>query len=169
VSSADWTPASPDDSDNALKSLLRRSVIYERAGAVVPHDLLQVGLFGSIVVIIAGLFALILPSATSISHSGFYWILGSTIAHVASFMRVVAAPALIVGGSLLVFDAYLMLGRTSAPWRFMVVVQAAIGGIGGVICMIFLALVILNLAIWIVIVVLALMVIGVMLAAMGDS
>ena len=67
------------------------------------------------------------------------------------------------------FDAYLMLGRTSAPWRFMVVVQAAIGGIGGVICMIFLALVILNLAIWIVIVVLALMVIGVMLAAMGDS
>jgi hypothetical protein len=115
------------------------------------------------------LFALILPSTTSISHSGFYLVLGTTIAQVASFMRVVAAPALIIGGSLLVFDAYLMLGRTSAPWRSMVVIQAVLGGTGGLVAVAFLALVAVNLVIWVAIVVLALMVIGVMLTAAGDG
>jgi hypothetical protein len=168
MSSANLTPV-PDDGDNALGSLLRRSIIHELAGSVVPGDLLQVGLFGSIIVIVAGLFALILPSATSISHSGFYLVLGSTIASVASLMRVVATPALIAGGSLLVLDAYLMLVRTSARWRSVVVVQAALGGAGGLVAIAFLALVFVNLAIWVIIITLALMVVGVMLAAMGDG
>jgi hypothetical protein len=46
--SVDLTPA-PGDSDNALRSLLDRVVDYEKAGAFVPDDLLQVGLFSEVV------------------------------------------------------------------------------------------------------------------------
>ena len=66
-------------------------------------------------------------------------------------------------------DAYLMLVRTSARWRSVVVVQAAVGGTGGAICAIFLALMILNLAIWVAIVALALVLLGMMFGAMAGG
>lgn len=155
------------DGDNALASLVKLAVDYDLAGAVMPNDLLQVGLFGSSVIIITALLALILPSATSISHSSFYLILGSSIASLASLMREIAAPALITGGVLLVLDAYLMLVRTSARWRSIVIVQAALAGVGGVICTAFLGLVILNIVIWVAICALALAIFGMILGAIA--
>ena len=167
VSSA--APARPSSDYSALKSLLNRSVIYEKAGAVIPHDLMQFGLFGSGLIIAAGLLALILPSAYSIQHGGFFLLLGSTTASLDSFIGSLAAPAFIVGGSLLVLDAGLMCVRTSYPWRAVIVLQAVLGGIGGLVCAVFLALVAFNLALWILIVAVVLMILGVILAAMAGG
>jgi hypothetical protein len=168
VGSADIADDGPAQGHSALKSLLERSVIYEKAGAVIPHDLLQFGLFGSGLIVAAGLLALILPSAYSIQHGGFFLLLGSTTASLDSFMGSLAAPAFIVGGGLLVLDACLMLVRTSQSWRAAIVLQAALGGSGGLVCAAFLALVAFNLALWILIVTAALMVIGMILGAMGS-
>jgi hypothetical protein len=158
----------PAPKDDALQSLLRRIGSYGKT-AVIPYDLLQFGLYGSVVVIATGLFALILPGAASIRQSDFYLILGGTTASVVALMRALAIPAIISGGCLLLLDACLMQVRTSARWRSVVVAQAAIGGLSGVICTVFLALVILNLFIWIVLVTLALMLVGMILGIMASG
>lgn len=158
--------ASPED--DALQSLLERMGPYGKT-ALIPYDLLQFGIYGSAIVIITGLFALTLPSAAAIRHSDFYLILGDVTAGLDSFMGTVAAPMIIFGGTLLVLDAGLMLVRTSARWRSVVVIQALAGGAGGFICTFFLALVILNLAIWIAIVALALVLVSVLLGTMSSG
>jgi hypothetical protein len=158
----------PDDG-SALKSLLSRAIPYEKAGAVIPNDLMQLGLFGSSIIIAAGLMALILPSSAAIQHSSFYLILGGLTANLDSLMGHAASPALICGGTLLVFDAGLMLFRTSAPWRYAVVAQAAVGGVGGAFCTFFLVLIVLNLIIWAAIFALVLVALGTIFAAMAGA
>jgi hypothetical protein len=163
----DLVPA-PDD-DSALASLLRGAIPYERAGAVVPRELLQFGLYGSAIVIITGLLALTLPGADAIRHSGFYLVLGSVLANLDSLMGALAGPAIIFGGALLIVDAYLMQVRTSAKWRSVVVIQAGVGGAGGIMATLFLALIILNLAIWIAIIALGLGAIMLIIGAMAGG
>ena len=160
--------ATPSDDESALTSLLRRAVPYEKAGAVIPRDLLAFGLFGSSIIIATGLFALLLPDAAAIRHSGFYLLLGGFTANLDSLMGHAVSPALICGGTLLVLDACLMQVRTSERWRYVIVAQAAAGGIGGAFATVFLALVVLNLVVWLALFALALMVLGVFLSAMGD-
>jgi hypothetical protein len=168
VTSTDLLPG-PGEEKSALGSLLDFATPYKKAGAVIQYDLLQFGLYGSVVVIVTGLVALLLPGTTSIRHSNFYWVFGSETASVVSLMRALAIPAIISGGTLLMLDAWLMLVRTSARWRSVVVMQAAIGGVGGVICTVFLALVILNLAIWIALMVLALLLLGTILGMVAGG
>ena len=172
MSSTDLTPASdnavPDDG-SALRALLDHAIPYEKAGAVIPHDLLQFGLLGSGIVIATGLLALTLPDSAAIRHSDFYLVLGSLTASLDTVMGRAASPALICGGILLVLDACLMQVRTSSAWRYTVVAQAIAGGIGGAFCTVFLALIILNLAIWIAIIALAVVILGVILGMMAGG
>lgn len=145
----DLVPGSSASGGSALKDLLAHSVVYEKAGAVIPRDLLQFGLFGSIVVIVTGLLALVLPDPASISRGEFFLVLGSTAASLDSLMHGLAIPAIVCGVLLLGLDIYLMQVPTSEQWRWAVVGQAAAGGAGGVLCVVFLALVVLNIALWI--------------------
>lgn len=163
------TPARPAEDGSALKSLLTRSVVYEQVGAVIPHNLLQFGLFGSGLIVVTGLLALILPGAHSIQHGGFFLLLGSTTASLDSFLGSLAAPALILAGSLLVLDAGLMCVRASQCRRLAVVLQAGLGGAGGLICAAFLALVAFNLALWILIFAATLMILGFILGAIAGG
>ncbi len=132
---------------SALESLLSRSVIHEKAGAVIPRDLLRFGLYGSIVCIATGLLALLFPTADSIRHGDFFLILATPAADLQSVMHAAAIPLIVCGVALLALDPYLMQGRRSEHWRSAVVAQAATGAVGTV----FLALVIINLVLWIVI------------------
>jgi hypothetical protein len=146
MASADLVPGSPGGGErSALSDLLSRSIIHEKAGAVVPRDLLQFGLLGSIVVILTGLLALVFPGAESIRHGGFFFLFGGQVADLASIMEAAAIPAIVCGIALLGLDLYLMQTPSSDYGRAAVVAQAAAGGVGGTV---FLALVILNLAIW---------------------
>ena len=161
-------PVPSSTHDSALKSLIRGAVDYEGAGRVLPLDLLQFGLLGSAFVVLAGVIGLALPSAHSIQHSGFFLLFGSTTASLDSFIGAAAAPAMIFGGSLLLLDAYLMQVRTSGSWvHSAVVAQAAAGGGVGIVCTAFLALIVLNLGLWIAIFALVLILIGVVLGAAG--
>jgi hypothetical protein len=146
--------------DSALKSLLRKAIDQEKAGAVIPQEVMQFGLLGSAMVIATGLLALILPSAESIRNGDFFWILGSVAAGLDSVMGTVATEALIGVGGLLLLDVCLMRVRTSWRWRSVVVAQVMAGGLAGAFGTIFLALVVLNIAIWIVIYALTFIVIG---------
>ena len=157
------------DGDDALQSLLSRITSHEKAGAVMPVDLVEFGFFGSLIVIVTGLLALILPSATAIHHSHLFLVFGSTTASLDSFMSAAAIPAMLCGTALLLLDIYLMHARTSAPWRSAVVAQAAAGGVAGAICSLFLALLVLNLAIYLVIGMLILAALFAMLAGMAGS
>jgi hypothetical protein len=151
MASTDVVPRRPDDDGSALGGFLNRCTDYEKAGAVIPRDLLQFGLVGSIVVIVTGILAFIVPSPESIRQGDFYLVLGGTAADIGEIMRALAVPAILCGLALLGLDLYLMEGRRSEHWRGAVVAQAAAGGLGGFVGVIFLALILLNLVLWILI------------------
>ena len=107
---------------SALESLLSRSVIHEKAGAVIPRDLLRFRLYGSIVCIATGLLALLFPTADSIRHGDFFPVLATPAADLQSVMHAAAIPLIVCGVALLALDPYLMQGgapSTGAPqsWR----------------------------------------------------
>jgi hypothetical protein len=160
--------AAPCDA-SALKSLLRRSIEHEEAGGVISGDVMEFGFVASGIVIAGGLLTFILPSAASIRHGDFFWVLGSPAASLDALMGFAAAPAIICGGALLVLDACLMRVRTSWRWRYVVVAQAVAGCIAGVFCTLFLALVILNAVIWIVIYALIFVIIGAIIVSLVSA
>ena len=82
MASTDLVPQRPEDDGSALGGFLSGSIIYEKAGAVIPRDLLQFGFLGSIVVIVTGILALIVPSPESIRSGDFYLVLGGTAADI---------------------------------------------------------------------------------------
>lgn len=168
MSSPGLLPGTPED-DNALRSMLSRVTSHEGAGAAIPFDLLRFGLVGSIVVVATGLLALILPGADSVRHSDFYLVLGGLAADITLLVKALAIPAIIAGVSLLVLDIYLMQARTSARSRPIIVAQAAMGGTGGVICTALLALLVLNLVIWITLIMLCLVLVGIIVAGIASG
>lgn len=145
-------PSRPERSTeaSALKSLLERAVPYEKAGWIMPRPVVALGMIGSGVMIGSGLLAIIFPSPQSVSHGAFFLLFASEAAGLESFMRIVALPAIVAGLGLLALNFYLMKARTGAPGRYVVAGQAVAGSVGGVISGLFLALVVLNLVIWIV-------------------
>jgi hypothetical protein len=155
--------------EDALGSLLGRITVHERAGAVVPTDLLQFGFYASAITIATGVLALLWSDPESVRHGGFYLVLGGASATMTSLMKALAVPAICAGVLLLGVDLFLMKVRTSARWRAVIVGQAALGGAVGLIGTFFLALVLLNLVLWILIVMLALAVIGVFFAALAGG
>ena len=167
MASGDVVPYHEEES--ALESLLKRAAEHEGLGAVIPRDLLQFGLYGSVLVIVTGLLALMLPSPTSISHGHFFLVLGHAEAGLVGFMQALAVPAIVVGIALLGLDVYLSQVPTGERWRLAVVGQAAIGGVGGCLGVLFLALLVLNIAIWVVLIMLGLAVIGVFFAALAGG
>jgi hypothetical protein len=167
--SSDLLPTPPSSRRSALKDLLASSTVYEKAGAVIPKDLLQFGLFGSALVIATGCLALILPSPASISQGDFFLVLGSTAAGLDSVLHDLAIPAIVSGALLLGLDIYLMHVPTSEQWRWAVIGQATVGGAGGGLGVVFLALVILNIALWIAIFACILTGIGALLAGLASG
>lgn len=168
--STDLAPSSPDGSEgSALSDFLSRTTIYEQAGAVIPRDLLQFGLLGSIVVIATGLLALVFPGSASIRHGGFFFVFGGQVADLASIMEAAAIPAIVCGIALLGLDLYLMRTPSSDYGRAAVVAQAAAGGVGGAVSMVFLALVILNLAIWAILIACGVAIVLLMLGVMAGG
>jgi hypothetical protein len=139
---------------SALDSLLDKVIPHETIGATVSFDLLQFGLYGSIIVIVTALLALAMPGAESIRHSGFYLLFGGAVADLVTFLRALAVPAVTFGGMLLILDAVLLTVRTPSWSRSLITLQAAAGTFSGVVATAFLALLLLNLVIWIVIMVL---------------
>jgi hypothetical protein len=163
-------PAKSDES--ALDSLLKRAISHDKIGAVMPRDLVQFGLLGSGIVILAGLVALVLPDPSSIKnghgpvfHWHFFLMFRSMAAGLDSFVQAMAIPGIVAGLLLLVLDAFLTQIPTREHWRLAIVGQAAAGGVGATVGVLFLAVFILNLIVWaIIIVVIAAFCIGVVFA-----
>jgi hypothetical protein len=153
VASPDPTAGSSTDR-SALDSLLEKAIPHETIGATVSFDLLQFGLYGSVVVIVTSLVALAMPGAESIRHSSFYLLFGGAVADLVTFLRALAIPGIVFGGMLLILDAVLLTVRTPSWSRSLITLQAAAGGFSGVVATAFLALLLLNLVIWIVLIVL---------------
>jgi hypothetical protein len=172
MSSTQVVPRPPDEGGSALTEFLKHTSVYGTR-AVIPRELLQYGVYGSLALVVIGVLGMVVASPTAIAHSGFFWILGHVAADVMSVIQPVAVPAMVLGFALLILDVFLMLVPSSEHWRWAVVGQAAAGGVGGVFGTIFLALVIINLAIWIAIgiLVLALTVgmLAVVVGALGDG
>jgi hypothetical protein len=166
--SSELVPSPPDHSGSALSDFLRHSVVHEKAGSIIPLDLLSFGLLGSGVVILTGLLALAFPSPHAVAQGQFFLLLASEAAGLDSLMKHLAIAAICSGFLLLGIDLILMQVRTSEHWRLAVVGQAAVGGVGGMLCTLLLAIAILNFVLWIVIIVcciaLFLFVIGAMLS-----
>lgn len=177
MASNELVPVSEEES--ALESLLRRAVPYEGLGAVMPRDLVQFGLYGSGIVILAGLIALALPDPSSIRHAHglfhahFFLILGPVEAGLVGFMQALAVPAIVCGVLLLGLDVYFTQVPTTEQWRWAVVGQAAAGGVGAGAGVIFLALLILNVVVWILIIAMiaaaCLMALAAVLGALGGG
>jgi hypothetical protein len=161
-------PSAADDNGSALKAFLDRTTIHETAGAAIPRDLLQFGLYGSLLVIASGILALIAPSPESIRSGDFFLILGTPAASLEAFMHALAVPAIVGGLLLLGLDLYLSQVRSSEHWHTAVVAQAAAGGVGGLVGVVFLALLLINLVLWVLIIACGLGLCLMVLAGMGD-
>lgn len=153
--------------DSPFAQFLNNTVSYEKTGAVIPMELLRFGLFGSLIVIATGLVALMIPSAGEIQGSDFFLVLEDQVADISTIMHTAAFPAIGFGVALLLVDLYLMRVPTSEHSRVLVVGQAAAGGIGGMVCAIFLALALLNLVLWIIIIVCCIGLVCMILAGAG--
>jgi hypothetical protein len=142
-----WSGAS---GRSALGDFLDHVDIYNKG--VIPRDLVQLGLYGSTVMILTGLVALVIPSPHSISQGELFLLFASIGAGLAGFLQVLAVPAILFGLLLLGIDVYLSQVPTGERSRWIVVGQATAGGIGGGIGVLFLALVIFNVVLWLVII-----------------
>jgi hypothetical protein len=147
----DLVPRASQD-ESALDSLLNRAVPWESLGKVLPRDLVRLGLYGSAVMILTALLALAIPSTHSIRHGGLFLLFASIAAGLAAFLHAVAVPAIVFGLLLLGVDLYLSNVPTGGRSRLVVIGQAAIGGVGGGIGVLFLALVVFNVVLWLVII-----------------
>lgn len=137
--------------ESALSSLLKHARVYELAGAPIPHSLLLYGVVGSAVMLLTGLFALVLPAPEAIHHSSFFWFMKSPAASVVSWMQAIAIPSVIIGLLMLLVDHYVASGRRSEFWRGVIVTQSVVGTISGLVCALFLALVLFILVVYILI------------------
>ena len=160
-------PTPPVEDDSALKSLLRRAAVHNKA--VIPADLVQFGLLGSGIVILTALLALAMPSEHSISHSSFYLLFGGVLGSLAAFAHALAVPALLFGVALLALDIYLMKVPTQGHTRSAIVAQATAGGVSATLCALFLALIVINLVIWILIAAACIAALFMMLAALASG
>ena len=160
MTSTDLVPSSPGDSSgSALRDFLSHAVIYGNR-ALMPRDLVQFGLMGSGLAILASVIALALPDPASIEHAHgpmfhahFFLILGSVAGGLVGLLQALAVPAIVCGVMLLGLDIYFMRVPTTEEWRWAIVGQAAAGGLGAGIGILFFALLILNVVVWLVIVV----------------
>lgn len=160
-------PATPGNS--ALTDFLKHTKVYDVTKALIPKDLLQFGISGAVIVMATGLLALILPSPASIDRGEFFLVLGSTAASLDALMQGLAIPAIVSSAALLLLDVYLMVVPTTEQWRLAVVGQATVGGAGGILSVLFLALVVLNIALWIAIGCCILAGIGLFLGALASG
>ena len=145
-----WSGASSSgESRSALSDFL--SHVETHSKGIIPRDLIQFGLYGSAVMILTSLIALCFPSPHSISHGEFFLLFGRIAAGLAGFLHALAIPGLIAGILLVGVDVYLAQVPTTEHSRWVVIGQAAAGGFGGTIGVLFLALFLFNLALWIVI------------------
>jgi hypothetical protein len=148
-------PAVPGSS--ALSDFLKHTKIYDVTKAVMPKDLVQFGLYGSGVLMATALIALLLPDPSSIRstqvsfiiHAHLFFVGRALEATIVGLLQALAIPAIVASVVLLALDIYLMQVPTSQEWRYAVVGQAVAGGLNGVLGVIFLALLLFNLAMWI--------------------
>ncbi len=159
-----------DSEGSALQDFLGRSVIYERAGAAIPRDLLRFGLYSAAVIVGTGILALVLPSPTHVRHGGFFLLFASQAAGLTSVIQSLAVPLIVLGGTLALLDAFLAQGRRASGWRSVIVAQAAVGGAGGFMSGAVAALVLISLLLWVLIAVAAVALIGIIgVAVCGDG
>lgn len=141
-------PGSAPATGSVLHALLERSVVYERAGAAIPRDLVRFGLYGAAIITLTGLLALMFPDGPAIRHGHFFLLFGRQAAGLIGVLHPVAAPLIMVGMTLATLDFYLADGPRAAGWRPVIVAQAAAGGAGGVVTGIFAVMVVINIVIW---------------------
>lgn len=147
----DLLPALPEEG-SALRDFLDQTVVYEKAGGVMPRGLVMFGFYGSVAIVVAGLLSLTLPDPYSIQSGGFFLVFSGQASSLDGLMSALAGPEILLGLALIGLDVYLTLVPTTETWRWAIVGQTGLGGLGGSLGVIFLVLFIFNLAIWIVVI-----------------
>lgn len=140
-------PAGRDE--NALLGLLARSVVHEQAGAPIPMDLLRFGFLAAAALLATALIGALLPSPVVVARAHFFLLLGGVAATFTGVLQALVPFALALGCGLLALDFFLASGRRHAVWRYVIVAQAALGAAGLGLDGVLLAIVLFDLALWI--------------------
>jgi len=150
---------------SALKSLLDHSVPYEKAGAPLPFDLAQFGFLGGGLLVACALAGLIAPQPATIEQGGLFLILGGLAAGIAQFLREIAPAALLTGLGFALVDL-LLLGTPSGEWSRWLVTAQLVAGIGVASpAVLAIAVVALNIALWVAIIAVVFLVLLALVAA----
>jgi hypothetical protein len=135
---------------SALDDFLQRAVAYENAGAELPRRLLGYAALGATcLVATAALFAM-LPDPQAAHRSGLL-LIGKGVGDVLlSIARGLVLPLAVVGVVLLVLDGVLFVGGGTRRlgWHYAVAAQPFVGGVGLGVGALLLALVVINVVIW---------------------
>jgi hypothetical protein len=167
MSSPELVPSAPGSGDgSALRTFLNRySTVYEEEGAVIPWSVMRYGVFSCTVMIGLGLFGLPMTGG----HGKFFIAFGAAAGGLASALHGLAVPWILLGLAALGLDVYLLKVPTTGEWRAAVPIELALAAVQVTLAVLLLAIVVFNLAIWIVIGIAILAVIGVLLMALGGG
>jgi hypothetical protein len=134
---------------NALLGLLARSVVHEQAGAPIPSDLLRFGFAAAAALLLTALVGALMPSPALVRHAHFFLLFGGVAARLTRVLQGLGPFALALGCGLLTLDLFLESGRRHAAWRYVIVGQAALGAACLSLDSALLAIILLDLALWI--------------------
>jgi hypothetical protein len=135
--------------DNALLGLLARSVVHEQAGAQIPMELLRFGFLAAAALLLTALLGALMPSPALVRHAHFFLLLGGVAATFIRVLQALMPVALALGCGLLALNIFLVSGRRNAAWRIVIVGQAVLGAAGLGLDGLLAAIVLLDLAVWI--------------------
>jgi hypothetical protein len=135
--------------DNALLGLLARSVVHEQAGAPIPSDLLRFGFLAGAALLATAVIGALMPSPALVHHAHFLLLFGGVAATLTGVLQALMPFTLALGCGLSVLNLCLASGRRHAAWRIAIVGQAALGAAGLGLDGALAAIVLFDLALWI--------------------
>jgi hypothetical protein len=135
--------------ENALLGLLARSVVHEETGAQIPSDLLRFGFLAAAALLLTALIGALMPSPAAVHQAHFFLLFGGVAATLTRALQALMPFTLALGCGLAVLNLCLASGRRHAAWRYAIVGQAALGAAGLSLDSALLAIILLDLALWI--------------------
>jgi hypothetical protein len=124
-------------------------VVHEQAGAPIPSELLGFGFLAAAALLLTALIAALMPSPALVRQAHFFLLFGAVAAALTGTLQALGPFTLALGCGLLALNLCLESGRRHAAWRIVIVGQAALGAAGLGLDGLLAAIVLFDLALWI--------------------
>jgi len=134
---------------SALDAFLDKTVTYERMPTRIPRTVVALGAGGGALMLVDGLVGMAVGTQDARTNS-FFLVGGDAISSILSWTAAFAGPLAIAGLIALVANAAMLAIPGGWSPRIVCYLEPAVGGAAGLVWLCVIAVVVINLAIWIV-------------------